>query len=131
MNRLGRVSLISLCALGIALTWILPRIVLAIHAACAMGIASEFKGLNLIDEQRLKDLREEKGYEDFSVEHRIRDTGRIEDYLGIQSGIITTVFALIGLIVWCFPSVQASSVAVSDRDWAGTQFVGNEKNRAP
>jgi hypothetical protein len=99
MSKSSKAVTFFLCASGIALAWIMPQIILAIHDACGMSTAHEFEVHGLIDHHRLEALRAQQGFENYSIEHSIRANGAIGLYFKYQSWLISSLFGLIALVV--------------------------------
>lgn len=72
---------------------------LALHDAWGMSIAAEFDANELIDEQELAAVRQEKGDSRYSIEGRIRNSGTFRIYTTWVSFIMTVPFVLIILLL--------------------------------
>lgn len=83
------------CAIGIVLSWMGPQFIGAYHDAWGMSIAVEFKARDLIDEQKLAELRLEPGHEDYSIEGRIRNSRVFGEYVTSLSLLLIVVFLCI------------------------------------
>ncbi len=91
-----RSSLIIFCSVvGICLAWFLPIMLLAFHDAWGMSIATEFDEYELIDEQKLAIVQQEKGTNGYSIEGRIRNSETYGIYTTILSFLMTLPFVLI------------------------------------
>ena len=51
-------AIISICVIGIALTWFLTSVILQIHAVHGFSTVKEFEYLKLIDLAKLEELKE-------------------------------------------------------------------------
>ncbi len=135
MNRISKTLITALCVSGIALTWILPQIVRAIHDVCGMSTTHELEVHGLIDKAKLEELRSQKGYENFSIEQSLRSSGATGLYLNYQSGIVTAVFGLIAVIVFCVPgnkpvAHQTATSHVDNHYRTNIPFDGNGGSEA-
>ena len=99
-----RSPILALSVLGAALSWILPNIVLAIHAAHGIATVHELESYRLFDNARLEELRVEIGDPDYTVGARIRSVGATHIYLPIVSYIMIGLFCCIGLLAWQSPA---------------------------
>ena len=95
-----RILILASSFAGALLAWILPHIVLAIHAAHGMSTVHELETYRLIDTDRLDELRTEIGNPNYSVAERIRSVGATKIYLPIVSYVLIGVFGLIGFLAW-------------------------------
>lgn len=130
MNRISKTLIVVLCASGVALAWILPQIILAIHDACGMSTTHEFEVYGLIDERKLDELRSQEGYENYSIEQRVRSSGATGLYLNYQSVVLTAVFALIALIVMCVPGQAPATYQTEPQRSASHNRTNNPIDRS-
>ena len=71
MTTKQSVLILLFCVIGIVLSWFGPQFLGAYHDVWGMSITAEFKASDLIDQQKLAELRQEPGKEDYSIEGRI------------------------------------------------------------
>ena len=106
---------ILVCCVGIVAAWILPFLILAIHDVHGHSTMREFEINQLIDENKLAELLERPGYENYSIEQRIRDIGATKVYLAVQSVAITALFLFVaGLVLASVPNPER--LAATNRD---------------
>lgn len=86
------------CAIGTILSWLGPQFLGAYHDAWGMSITAEFKARDLIDEQKLAELRQEPGNGDYSIEGRIRNSRVFGEYVTSLSLLLTVVFLCIAVV---------------------------------
>lgn len=86
------------CVIGIVLSWMGPQFIAAYHDALGMSITAEFKARNLIDEQKLAELRLEPDHEDYSIEGRIRNSRVFKEYVTSLSLLLIVVFLCIASV---------------------------------
>lgn len=86
------------CVIGIVVSWIGPQFIGAYHDALGMSITAEFKARDLIDEQKLAELRQEPGKGDYSIEGRIRNSRVFGEYVTSLSLLLIVVFLCIAAV---------------------------------
>jgi hypothetical protein len=79
----------------------------------------------LIDEQKLEELKSQEGYENYSIEQRVRSNSATGLYLNYQSVIITVVFGFIAFIVMCVPGKEP---VTAQTETAGTSRHNRTSN---
>ena len=96
-------AIISICAIGIALTWFLTSVILQIHAVHGFSTVKEFESLELIDLAKLEELKKEPRYKDYSIYNRVRDVGAINHHFDIFRFVLSFVFIVIAILALALP----------------------------
>jgi hypothetical protein len=105
-----RRSVIAVSLLGIAASWFLPHVILAIHEASGMSTARELHTLGLIDRNRLEQVRIELENPNYSVEQRIRAVGGLQTHIPILSILMALPFIAITVLAWLSRAPDAAAV---------------------
>ncbi|MEO8499173.1 MAG: hypothetical protein ABI614_29260 [Planctomycetota bacterium] len=106
-----RRPIIAVALLGIAASWFLPHVILAIHEAHGMSTAHELHTLRLIDRHRLDEVRTELKNPDYSVEQRIRAVGGLHTYIPILSILLALPFIVITVMAWLSRPTDSETVS--------------------
>ncbi|MFO0922642.1 MAG: hypothetical protein U0905_09175 [Pirellulales bacterium] len=96
-------AIMSICAIGIALTWFLTSVILQIHAVHGFSTVKEFESLELIDVAKLEELKKEPQYKDYSIYKRVRDIGATNHYFDIFRIVLSFVFVVIAMMALTLP----------------------------
>lgn len=96
-------AIISMCAIGIALTWFLTSVILQIHAVHGFSTVKEFESLELIDLAKLEELNKEPRYMDYSIYKRVRDVGATNHHFDIFRIVLSFVFVVIAILALALP----------------------------
>lgn len=94
MSPKTRYGMIALFLVGIAASWYLPMLVLAVHETHAYSTYVEFRARGMIDRQAVEEWRKRPGEEDYSIDKRMQQIGGLHSHLPLLSWILTGVFFL-------------------------------------
>jgi len=97
-------AIISVCGIGIALTWFLTSLILEIHAVHGFSTVREFESLELIDQAKLEELKNKPRYQNYSIAKRVRDVGATNRYFDIFRVVLTLVFIVIMALASALPN---------------------------
>ncbi len=93
MSKRCRYWLIALNLAGVAMSWVLPSVLLALHDTVAYSTLVEFHSRGIIDKQALEEWKERPGEEDYSPYERMKDIGGLHVYFPVMSSVLTVVFS--------------------------------------
>lgn len=96
-------SIISICVIGILLTWVLTSVILDLHSAHGYSVVREFEQLELIDRSKLEELKKEPLYKDFSLYQRVQGIGATNRYFGVLRVVLSCVFVAIAMLALAIP----------------------------
>ena len=96
-------AIISMCGIGIALTWYLTSLILQIHAVHGYSTVMEFDSLDLIDKAKLEELKKKPRYENYSIYKRVRDVGATNHHFDIFRFVLSFVFVVIAILALALP----------------------------
>jgi hypothetical protein len=107
-------AIISICVIGIALTWFLTSVILQIHAVHGFSTVKEFESLDLIDLAKLEELKKEPRHADYSIYERVKEVGATNHYFNIFRFVLSFVFVVIAIMALALPKpIRANQTSKS------------------
>lgn len=109
-------SIISLCGIGILLTWFLTAAIIAVHLAHGHSVVREFEVLELIDRAKLEEVRKLPSHQDYSIYQRVNDIGATNFHFGVFRIVLTCLFFVIALLALAVPKPHQNGRASTKSD---------------